>query len=165
MNEHPQSAGPTSRSVEIGAALFMVAFGLVVVTGSLQAGIGWGAEGPKAGFFPFYVGGIIVIGSAVNVGLVWSNEPRGRVFADWAQLVKVASVAIPTAFYVALIPYAGIYLSSMLLIALFMAWFGRYRWPLVAVVALGMPLVTFVIFEMWFLVPLPKGPVEALLGF
>ena len=27
------------------------------------------------------------------------------------------------------------------------------------------PLVLFVVFEIWFLVPLPKGPVEALLGF
>jgi putative tricarboxylic transport membrane protein len=165
MNELPRNAGPTSRSVEIGTALFILVFGLVVVTGSLQAGIGWGAEGPKAGFFPFYVGAIIVIGSAVNVGLVWLNEPRGRVFADWGQLLKVASVAVPTAFYVALIPFIGIYVASMLLIALFMAWLGHYRWPLVAVIALGMPLVTFVIFEMWFLVPLPKGPVEALLGF
>ena len=29
---------------------------LIVIIGSLKVGIGWGAEGPKAGFFPFYVG-------------------------------------------------------------------------------------------------------------
>jgi hypothetical protein len=27
------------------------------------------------------------------------------------------------------------------------------------------PLITFVVFEQWFLVPLPKGPIEAWLGF
>ena len=32
-------------------------------------------------------------------------------------------------------------------------------------IAVGVPVATFVIFEKWFLVPLPKGPIEALLGF
>jgi putative tricarboxylic transport membrane protein len=27
------------------------------------------------------------------------------------------------------------------------------------------PLATFLIFERWFLLPLPKGPIEAYLGF
>jgi hypothetical protein len=27
------------------------------------------------------------------------------------------------------------------------------------------PLVVFVVFERWFLVPLPKGPLEALFGY
>jgi putative tricarboxylic transport membrane protein len=29
----------------------------------------------------------------------------------------------------------------------------------------GVPVVTFLIFEKWFLVPLPKGPIEEYLGF
>jgi putative tricarboxylic transport membrane protein len=32
-------------------------------------------------------------------------------------------------------------------------------------VAIGVPLAFFVVFERWFLVPLPKGPIEAALGF
>jgi hypothetical protein len=35
----------------------------------------------------------------------------------------------------------------------------------IAPVAIGIPLITFFVFERWFLVPLPKGPVEAWLGF
>ena len=34
------------------------------------------------------------------------------------------------------------------------------RWA----VAFGMPIVTYFIFERWFLVPLPKGPIEEWLG-
>ena len=34
----------------------------------------------------------------------------------------------------------------------------------VAAVAIGMPVITYLIFERWFLVPLPKGPVEEWLG-
>jgi hypothetical protein len=36
---------------------------------------------------------------------------------------------------------------------------------MIAAVAVGVPVVTFVIFEKWFLVPLPKGPIEEYLGF
>jgi hypothetical protein len=53
----------------------------------------------------------------------------------------------------------------MLLIATFMKWLGRYRWGMVLPIAIGVPLVTFIVFERWFLVPLPKGPIEEWLGF
>jgi hypothetical protein len=72
---------------------------------------------------------------------------------------------VPTAIYVTAIPYIGIYVSSALLIASFMIWLGRYRWIVAIPVAIGVPLIVFVTFEGWFLVPLPKGPIEKLLGF
>ena len=57
--------GPFQRQVEIGVALATALFGIVVMLGSMQVGIGWGVEGPKAGFFPFYVGAVIVLSSGV----------------------------------------------------------------------------------------------------
>jgi hypothetical protein len=45
-----------------------------------------------------------------------------------------------------------------------MKWLGRYGWGLVAALAIGVPAVAYVMFEKWFLVPLPKGPIEDLLG-
>ena len=143
----------------------MAVFAIIVIIGSLQVGIGWGAEGPKAGFFPFYVGLLILISSAVNFIRIVAETSDRRLFADWGQLAKVMSVLVPTAIYVALIPWIGIYVASILLIAFFMKWLGRYDWPLVAAVSLGVPLAVFLIFERWFLLPLPKGPIEAYLGF
>jgi putative tricarboxylic transport membrane protein len=58
------------------------------------------------------------------------------------------------------IPYSGIYLASAILIAVFMTWFGRYRWALTAAVSIGVPVAVYLLFENWFLVPLPKGPIE-----
>ena len=46
-----------------------------------------------------------------------------------------------------------------------MRWLGRYGWVLVLAISIGIPIVTFVVFERWFLVPLPKGPIEEFLGF
>jgi putative tricarboxylic transport membrane protein len=160
-----RGAGPTQRSVEIGVTLAMAVFSLIVIAGSIQAGIGWGAEGPKAGFVPFYVGLLILGSSVINLGAVLSERSDKRLFAEWGQLAKVMSILVPTSIYVAAIPWIGIYVASVILIAVFMRWLGRYTWSLVAAISLGVPLAVFLIFERWFLLPLPKGPIEEFLGF
>jgi hypothetical protein len=166
MMENSQDAsGPTQRAVEIGVAASVALFALIIIAGSLQAGIGWGAEGPKAGFFPFYVGVLILVSSAVNLLHIGRDGAAGELFAEWRQLAKVMAMLVPTAIYVALIPWIGIYVASVLLIAAFMRGLGRYGWSMVAAVALGVPVATFLVFERWFLLPLPKGPIEAYLGF
>jgi putative tricarboxylic transport membrane protein len=157
--------GPSHRAVEIGVALASIGFAVLVIVGSLQAGINWGAEGPRAGFFPFYIACFILLASIVNLFSAFVDMPREKLFAQWGQLLRVLSVIIPTAVFVGIIPTLGIYVSSALLIALFMKWLGKYRWSIVALVSLGVPVATFLVFEKWFLVPLPKGPVEAMLGF
>jgi putative tricarboxylic transport membrane protein len=160
-----RSGGPSHRSVEIGVAVFTAVFALIVIAGSVQAGIGWGAEGPKPGFFPFYIGLVILGSSIINFGAVISRRSDHQLFAEWGQLRQVMAMLVPTAIYVALVPWIGIYVASVLLIAVFMRWLGRYSWGMIAAVAVGVPVVTFAIFEKWFLVPLPKGPIEAYLGF
>jgi len=156
--------GPAQRRVEIGVALLMILFGLVVIFGSMQVGIGWGAEGPKSGFFPFYLGILIIVTSITNLVRAAIEADRQALFADWTQLAQVTSVIIPTAIYVLVVPWLGIYVSSIILIAFFMKWFGRYGWGLTLGIAIAVPAITYVLFEMWFLIPLPKGPIEDLLG-
>jgi putative tricarboxylic transport membrane protein len=167
MSESSHSSGgtgPSHRSVEIGVALFMAALAGIGIAGSLKVGIGWGAEGPKAGFFPFYISLVVLLSSAVNlIGAL--REFTGReVFAEWGQIRRVLSVVIPTTVYVFAVPILGMYVSSGLLIAVFMKWIGRYSWPIVLALSIGVPLVTFFMFERWFLVPLPKGPLEDWFG-
>ena len=158
-------AGPSHRSVELGVALVTTVFAVLVIIGSLKARIDWGAEGPRAGFFPFYIGLLILLASVVNLGSAFTDVPRDKLFAEWGQLGRVVAVIVPTTVFVALIPFIGIYVASTLLIALFMKWLGKYPWHIVAGVSIGVTVATFLVFEKWFLVPLPKGPVEAMLGF
>ena len=148
-----ENAGPTYKAVEVGIALLIALFGAIVIIGSLKAGVNWGAEGPRAGFVPFYVGIFIVAASAVNL---WNalRERNDRLFAEWGQLRQVMSVVVPTAIYVGSMPFLGLYVASIIFIG----------WLTVIAVAFGMPIVTYVIFERWFLVPLPKGPIEEWLG-
>lgn len=159
----PPSTGPRHRTVEVGVALFILALGAITMIGSLKVGIGWAAEGPQSGFFPFYVGLLIVIASAINVARGLAG-PRTPLFAEWSQLAQVRKVVVPMAIYVAAVPWLGIYVASALLIAGFMRWLGRYGWLLTLCLGLALPVLIYVTFEQWFLVPLPKGPLEDLLG-
>jgi putative tricarboxylic transport membrane protein len=161
---HGDGDGPSQRAVEVGTALAILGFGLLVMAGSLQVGIGWGAEGPRSGFFPFYMGLILVVTSLVNTVRAALDTPRDQLFASWTQLGKVLAVVIPTAIYVLVIPWIGIYIASAVLIAGFMMWLGNYRVPFALAVACGAMTVTYLTFEKWFLVPLPKGPIEHWLG-
>ena len=156
--------GPLQRSVEIGVAVAIALFAVVVMFGSVQAGIGWAVEGPRAGFFPFYVGLVILLASAINLVRIFGESKSGHMFASWQQLRSVMSVLVPTAIYVSALPYLGIYVTSALLIGGFMKWLGRYSWAMTLLISLGIPVLTYLTFERWFLVPLPKGPLEDVLG-
>ena len=161
--DDPDTAGPRQRHDEMGVAAFMLVLGAITIIGSLQVGIGWGEEGPKSGFFPFWIGLLVVLASVVNFVRALAISP-GKLFAEWSQLAEVRKVVIPMAIFVAAVPWLGIYLSSALLIAGFMRWLGRYGWPLTLCISVALPILTYVTFERWFLVPLPKGPLEDWLG-
>jgi putative tricarboxylic transport membrane protein len=160
---HAGGSGPTHRGVELGVGIAMIAFGALIIIGSLKVGIGWGDEGPKSGFFPFYLGIAIILSSGANLTMAFAQDPH-KIFADWSQLLQVLSVVVPTAVYVFVIPWAGIYVSSLLLIAVFMMWLGRYGIAMSAAVSIGVTIATYLMFEKWFLVPLPKGPIENFFG-
>ncbi len=155
--------GPRQRRVEMAVAGIVAALGIVTIVGSLKVGIGWGAEGPQSGFFPFWVGLILVLASVANFARAGLST-GGGLFAEWGQIRQVLKVVWPTALYVAAIPWLGIYVASALLIAGFMRWIGRYGWLLTLAISIGLPVLAYVTFERWFLVPLPKGPLEELLG-
>jgi hypothetical protein len=101
----------------------------------------------------------------VNLAKIFATADEGDLFASWGQLKLVLSVVIPTAIYVAAIPYLGIYVASAVLIVAFMRWLGRYAWIYAIGVGALVPVLTFLMFELWFLVPLPKGPLEKFLGY
>jgi len=160
---HAGASGPTHRGVELGVAIVMIALGGLVIFGSLKVGIGWGDEGPKSGFFPFYLGVAIIAASIFNLAATFAQDPH-KIYADWAQLVQVLAVVIPTTVYVFAIPWVGIYAASLVLVAVFMMRLGHYGIAMSAAVSIGVTAATYLMFEKWFLVPLPKGQIEDFFG-
>jgi putative tricarboxylic transport membrane protein len=155
----------SSRGPELAVAVFLMALAALVIVDSLRVGIGWGDDGPRSGYFPFYIG-LALLGSAAWIAIGQLRRwNKLAAFASRAQIKSVWSVLWPMVVYVALIKPLGIYAPSALLIAWFMARHGKHRWITTAAVAVGVPIVFFLVFERAFKVPLPKGPLEALLGF
>jgi putative tricarboxylic transport membrane protein len=166
MNESTSSADGAvgTRWPELIVALLMLAVAALIIADSLRVGIAWADDGPKAGYFPFYIGLLLALSSGwVIVGQLrrWHN---GEEFAERSQLARVVAIFVPTVIYVVLISLIGLYFASAILIAYFMKRYGKYGAAPVGAVAIGVPLVFFFVFEKWFLVPLPKGPIERLFG-
>lgn len=155
----------STRVMELVVSAGFMAAAAVVMWDNARTGIGWGSEGPQAGYFPFYIGVIMFAASAVTFVLnLPARGPSGN-FVDRSQLSLVLKVLVPTVAYVGLIGFLGIFVASAIFIAFFMAWLGRYPVHKIAPVAILVPIALFVMFEVWFRVPLPKGPLEAALGY
>ena len=173
-NDVPAAAASTAQSdvpaaavrgPELGVALLLMAFAVLVIVDSVRVGIGWADDGPRAGYFPFYIGVILLAASgtiAVTTLLRWQQLSQPFVMRE--EFAGVWAVLWPSVAAVALMPLAGLYVASALLIAWFMRRHGRYGWAVTLLVSLGVVAVLFVVFERWFLVPLPKGPLEQGLG-
>jgi len=153
------------KSAEIVVSALFLAAGALVMFDSQRLGSSWGADGPRAGYFPFYVGLIIVVSSLVNLARgVLLRPQKNQPFVLAGQLKMVLTVLVPTAIYAAAIIWIGVYAASVLFIGFFMRRLGKYAWWKLAAVSVGVVVAFFFIFEIWFKVPLPKGPLEALLG-
>jgi len=160
----------TVRLWEVIVALGFLVFGAVVAWDSHRLGASWADDGPQAGYFPFYVGLFIIVSAVVNLYNALRSGLEGReAFVQWGQLKLILAVLVPSIVYVALIdnPWygLGIYAPSAVFIAVYMRVLGRYGWLKIGAVSIGVMLAFFLSFEVWFKVPLPKGPLEALFGF
>jgi hypothetical protein len=155
----------STSSVELVVAAILLVFGIVVAYGSYQLGSGWTTDGPGAGYFPFYVGILICIaGIGVLVQTLRAKNKGEEAFVDREQLRRVLSVFIPALLYVGAVQIFGLYVASAVYIALFMVILGKYTWLKSVVISLSVIVLFFLMFEVWFKVPLFKGSVN-LLGF
>ena len=149
---------------ELLVALFLMVLAGLVLADSLRVGIGWADDGPMSGYFPFYIGLALLLSSAWTAFKTLRRWRVREAFAERQQLRSVMAILWPMTVYVALVAFIGIYVSSVVLIAYFMLRHGKHGAALTAAVSVGVPLFFYLVFERWFLVPLPKGPLEALVG-
>src|SRR5918996_952733 len=153
----------------IPAALLMLLSG-VVIYDALRLGIGWGYEGPGSGFFPFWLAALL---AAISIVLFVQAllQRSGKSFVTREQFMPVLHVLGPLAGFIVLTdppgPWSGLglYAAAGLYLGFYMRWVGRHHWPTVVALSIAVPVITFFIFETWFLVPMPKGPVEEWFGY
>lgn len=162
--EHDRSPGVVATNrVEAVVAVLLLALGIVVIVESRRLGAEWTSDGPGPGYFPFYIGLIIAISSSATLVQALFGKHRNReAFVDREQLGRVMSVLLPAAVYIALIMVLGIYVASAIYIALFMIVLGKYSWIRSVLIGVAVNAVFFLMFEVWFKVPLYKGALHPL---
>ena len=165
-NQETAPAGARTVTVDLVVAVLIFALGALVVWESHRLGSSWASDGPQAGYFPFYIGLLICICSTVVFvqGMLRRGTDRG-VFVNSEQFKQVLIILLPSTAYVLGIQLIGIYIPSALFIGLFMKFVGKYSGLRSVLVGAGVAVISFVLFEIWFRSPLPKGPVERLLGY
>jgi hypothetical protein len=170
MEQNAQRAGAPGGVSERAAGLFSVAViflvGVAMMIDNYRIGAGWSREGPESGYFPFRVGVLICIASVVVfVQMLRDRQAAARIFVTWNRLKRVLLVLVPTIVFVLAIQLIGIYVAAAVFIAAFMRVMDRYAWLKTLLISVGVSVTLFWLFEVQFMVPLPKGPLEALFGY
>jgi hypothetical protein len=152
-------------TMEVATALATLAAGAAVMWGAIEHDIGWGDSGPAAGYFPFRIGVLIVLGSLGNLALaLWRRRDETSVFLTTVQARRVLAFAVPILAFVIVSLWLGLYVATILYLFFVMVFQGGYR-PLFALgLGLAVAVVMRLVFPMWFKVPLLTGPLEAMLG-
>jgi len=167
--EAGRAGGITPRAAEVVTAALMAGMGAVAIWDSWRIGAGWGADGPLSGTFPFWIGVLLVASSLGTLARALlrggGGDGEAAMFVTWPQLRLVLSVLAPTTVYVVAIPHTGLYLASALLVVWFMTRLGAFRLSRAIPAGIATAVVAFLVFEIWFLVALPKGPIETWLGY
>jgi hypothetical protein len=156
----------STRGVDIAVSLLLLAFAALMAWDNWRTGMGWASDGPKAGYFPFYLS--ILLGAASLFGLFKSLLSRAGAdhpFVNRDQLRRVMQVLVPTFVFCLLTQWLGIYVASFLLIVGFMRFIGRIAWWKSLLTSFIFSAAMFVTFDLAFDVIMPKGPIEALLGY
>ncbi len=140
-------------------ALALVLIAGILVREALRLPITWTGTGPGAGFFPFWLAAGVAMCAAVILAksLRVANPGRSQPLVPPGAWKPLSIAFLPMVAILAFIGYLGIYLGGALYLAGYMWFVGRHRWTQVVLVSLLVPLVLFLIFEKWFLLPMPKG--------
>lgn len=152
------------RTANLVTASILLLLGGVVLFDATRLGFGWGTDGPQSGFFPFWLAVIMAV-ACCGIIVQALRDSSDRLFVTQQQLQPVLKVLWPAGVMVLLTQYLGLYVASALYLGFYMRWIGRHSWLAVIALSVLIPVVTFLVFEIWFLVPMPKGPLEAWMGY
>ena len=146
--------------------LLLTGLALLLAFDNWRTGMGWEADGPQAGYFPFYLSLILAAASIFGlVSIFLSRMDEGKIFVTRDQLRRVIQVFIPTLLFCLATQWLGLYVASFLLIAGFMWKVGRIALWKSLLTAFVFSVTMFITFDIAFDVIMPKGPLEALFGY
>jgi hypothetical protein len=153
------------RTGEIGAAIVTALLGIIVCYGSTENGIQWDSSGPQPGYFPFYIGCLIIFGSVATIVQTLLRRRDGEEpFVDAERLRNVVFFFLPIIAFAAISVWLGLYIGIFIYI-FFTMWIpGKMKVHNAFLTAIIVVAVNYILFEVLFTVPLLKGPILNALG-
>lgn len=148
------------RTSEFVTSLVTAGLGALVCYGSLENGISWDSAGPQPGYFPFYIGCLILFGSgAVIVQTLLRSTGEAPAFLDGERLKSIVGFFLPIIGFVAISVFLGLYIGMAVYTFYTMYWPGKLTLVKSLMTTVIVLAVNWIIFEILFMVPLLKGPV------
>lgn len=146
------------RRAEILTALALLGIAGIVMYQAIRLGPGWGEAGPRSGFFPFWLSVTLGLASLwVLVQAARGSGVKATPFFPPGAIRQVLTVLLPMAGAFVLFEIVGFYIAAFLYLLVYIRLTGRHSWILTLAVGILFPVLIFLVFEKWFLVPLPKG--------
>lgn len=157
----------TRHTLEVATAVAVVAAAGLTLFGSAGLDTGWGPGGPQSGYFPFRLGLILLVVGLLLLAQAWRERAARsqEVFASAEQLRRSAALFVPTTLLVLAMPWLGVYLSGAVFLTAMARRHGHFGWLRSVGLGVGAMGVFFGVFELWFNVPLVKGPLETWMGY
>ncbi|MEO1328286.1 MAG: tripartite tricarboxylate transporter TctB family protein [Pseudomonadota bacterium] len=176
------------RLAELLISAALMALSVFFMAYAVELPIGWEpGAGPGGGAFPFWLGLIMLIASAVvfvrelsNAHHVWRRysgvdeagnpRPAGHAPGDESDdpfiepsAVRDILIASGALFAtIAAMPIVGTYVAVPLFLIAYLRFFAGHGWLLTGLIALITPIVMFFFFEVTLKILLPKGATEPL---
>lgn len=115
-----------------------------------------GGIGP--GFYPFWAAAVMAVGGLIVIFRTSRAEAAtGTVFESREAIGSLFKLVGPMLLATAAMVWLGFYLVTCLYMGFFARYIGRYGWLWVALIAVVVPTVIYLAFELGFRVRLPKS--------
>ena len=151
------------RKANLGVAIFLFLIGAITMYDSVRLGFRWvPGFGPGAGYLPFYLAlGILICTGISIVKQIRQLSKEGiagdKRLIDEGGLKPILWVLIPSTVMVILTSIIGLHFAAAVFIFYYMRKVGDIGWLECALVGVLFPVGMYLVFDRFFLIPLPDG--------
>lgn len=157
------------RKANLGVAIFLFLIGVIVMYDAVRLGFRWvPGFGPGAGYLPFYLAlGILICTGISIVKQIRQLSKEGLVgdkrLIQEGGLKPILWVLIPSTVMVILTSIIGLHFAAFVFLFFYMRKVGDIGWLECALVSILFPVGMYLVFDRFFLIPLPDGMLGAYL--
>ncbi len=139
--------------------LFWLAFGLVIVIGSIELGLGT-MKAPGSGFLSFAAGIVVLILAAVVVLQSFrGGKDSPKLTAIWKAVNwrRPMIVSLLIVFYILALESLGFFITSVVALFLLFRWVEKASWKRSALIPLSVTVFAYLLFHTMLKATLPQG--------